>query len=81
MSRGDLLLGACKRIFLAALRMEKYGKILADLLEPALEHAIACLAYDDPITLAHGLTEKRVAHCAANFIDLHRRIIPQTSAC
>ena len=66
-----LAFGARERVFLARLRMQEDGKVLADGLVAQRGQFLGGCAHDDPVALAHRQAEQFVAYRAADEVGFH----------
>ena len=71
-ARCHLALGACQRIFLFAVRVQKHREILADLLVAQCQHLLRCCPDHYPVALLHRQAQQLVAHRAADQEDFHQ---------
>ena len=64
-------LGAGEGVFVAAVRVQEYREVLADLFVALVEHLLRRCADYDPVELGGLQAQQFVAHCAADEVDLH----------
>ena len=65
-----LAFGARQRVFLAAMRMQEHREVAPDLPVARIEHLLRRCADHDVVVVARGQAEQRIAHGAADQVDL-----------
>src|SRR5690606_35756171 len=64
-------LGTGQGVFLTSLRVQEHREVRAHGTIAQCLHFLGGGAYDDPVHLADVAAQQAIAHCAADFIDLH----------
>ena len=65
-------LGSRQGVLFFCLRVEKYGEVFTDLLIPLCQQIFGAGANHYPVTFHDRIVKQRIAHCAANEVDIHQ---------